>query len=65
MKRYQFFALDRTGHVDRGIEEHCVDDKAATAFAMTIEGAAKVEIWYDKQIVARVLFGDGKPPFVI
>lgn len=59
MKRYKFFALDQTGRVDRGFEKHLLDLDAAIAHAMTIEGAAKIEILDEGRVIARVVFSSG------
>jgi hypothetical protein len=62
MIRYQLFALDRSGRVDRGFEHHCNNDDEAIHYAGSIlDGSiAEIEVMRERRIIAHVRHQDGK-----
>lgn len=66
MIRYQLFALDKLGRVDRGFEHRCNSDDEAIHYAGSILDAsiAEIEVMREQRIIAHVRHHDGKVTIV-
>ncbi len=62
MIRYQLFALDRLGRVDRGFEHRCNSDDEAIDYAGSIldGNIAEIEVMRERRIIAHVRHHDGQ-----
>jgi predicted HNH restriction endonuclease len=66
MIRYQLFAIDRLGRVDRGFEHRCNTDDEAIRYAESIlEGSiAEIEVMREQRIIAHVRHHAGRVTIV-
>jgi hypothetical protein len=66
MLRYQMFAIDRLGRVDRGFEQRCNTDDEAIHYAESIlDGSiAEIEVMREQRIIAHVRHHAGKVTIV-